>query len=332
MVPLNRGTVLPNLPILLADIGYVIGASILLIALSIVSYRFVENPFRNKQNISSRMVWSTATIAVFVLVTASVTIKFNDGYKSRFATSTFGLLHDIENSEDYIKANFDSFRLREFSQESPSHRKVILIGDSFAMDLVNALDEAGSLSTNELSVHHISSGCGNLYLDYSLANEVATKFRSHCEREGWFTDEVIALMDTTDEIWFASWWTDWDVGYLAESLNNLDRDFSATVRLFGTKFFWEDPKSFLQILEIYEDGNVVPIPETSVQTNIELARIAATNDVMFVDLLSLLCEEPQNCDLRSSPTDSLITVDGIHLTPGGAKRLADRLPSSITRP
>ena len=80
---------------------------------------------------------------------------------------------------------------------------------------------------------------------------------------------------------------------------------------------------------LHESGEVVSLPESAIQTNDEISRIASTTGVEFVDVLSLLCGDSNTCDLHESEAETLISVDGGHLTRTGAKRLSERLPSSI---
>jgi hypothetical protein len=147
---------------------------------------------------------------------------------------------------------------------------------------------------------------------------------------GQFTDKVIESMHSADEIWLASSWNEWHLDYLEESLDNLVNDFSANVTVFCTKLFWDDDKTFSQILDVYEIGEAVPIPESAMQTNDEVGRIASTTGVEFVDVLSLLCGDSTMCELHETEAGTLISVDGGHLTRTGAKRLSQRLPASVT--
>jgi len=312
-----------------SELGFVLTAPVLLIVISFVSYRYIETPFRNKTIISTRIVWSAAVLSVLVLVLLSITTQYNDGFKNRFADSTHNLLDDIDENGDYVPYEFNLIRNIAFDEDVDAKNKIILIGDSFAMDIVNALQESQSPVSPELITHHISARCGNLYLDDFPEDVIDRSDRSRCDREGWFTDEVIESMLSADDIWLASSWKEWHLDYLKESLDNLDRDFSANVTVFGTKLFWDDDKTFSQILDLYESGEVISLPESAIQTNDEISQIALTSGVEFVDVLSLLCGDSSTCDLHESEAESLISVDGGHLTRTGAKRLAERLPSSI---
>ena len=64
----------------------------------------------------------------------------------------------------------------------------------------------------------------------------------------------------------------------------------------------------------------------------ELNLIASSADMVFVDILNLLCDDAPRCDLHDSESRSLISVDGGHLTQSGAQRLSERLPLVVTNP
>jgi peptidoglycan/LPS O-acetylase OafA/YrhL len=320
-----------HLGISTTDVGTIFAVGTLIIALSFISYRYVETPFRNKLVVSSHMLWLASAGSVIAFIILSVATHSNDGFKGRYAASSQSFLGDIEASSEYIPKVFDSLRNIGFSEETPSRQKVILIGDSFTMDMANSLKSGGRLESINLAVHHISARCGNLYLDYSLYDEIDKDDRGRCDREGWYSDDAIRLMNEADDIWLVSHWQDWQLKYLEESLRNLRLDFTAEVTLFGTKKFWDDEGTFSGILEKYESGGITTLPTEPRTINSELGRISASTGTLFVDQLSLLCGESQICDLNTPESNSLISVDGGHLTKSGAARLADRLPGSLFR-
>ena len=314
-----------------SSLNFGFSAATLVLVLSLVSYRYVETPFRKKGVVSSRTLWRLVAASVLVVVVLSVATHYTDGFKNRFDSSTHTLLEDIEESGEYIPEMFNSLRNKTFGNEFPLEKNVVLIGDSLAMDVANALHLGGYLESTNLAVHHISGRCGNLYINYSLTDNLDRTDMGRCEREGWYTDQLLQLISEADEIWLSSTWKKWQLGYLEESLRNLNRDFSARVTLFGTKKFWDGSKTFSEIMDVYEEGALVPLPDSVMSTNNELRRIATATDIRFIDVLALLCDDSSDCDLKSHESDSLITVDGGHLTKSGAQRLADRLPISLFR-
>jgi len=313
------------------NVGTSFAVGALIVALSFISYRYVETPFRNKLVVSSHMLWAVGAGSMITFIVLSVATHSSGGFKGRYAASSQNFLSDIEASSEYIPKVFDSLRNIGFSEETPSRQKVILIGDSFAKDMVNSLKSGGRLESINLAVHHISARCGNLYLDYSLIDEIDKDDRGRCEREGWYSDEAIRLINEADDIWLVSSWQDWHLKYLEESLINLQRDFTADITLFGTKKFWDGDGSFSGILERYESGGLVTLLIETRTINSEMERISASSGTLFIDQLSLLCGGSQTCDLNTPESNSLISVDGGHLTESGAGRLADQLPDSLFR-
>ncbi|MBT3996627.1 MAG: acyltransferase [Chloroflexi bacterium] len=316
-----------------SGIAFAVPVGVLVLILSYISYRYVERPFRNRSVVSARVVWFAAVASVLVFVGLSAATSMNDGFRGRFDSSSFAFLDDVEDNGEYVPLGFRSVEGAEFEVEGlGDKRRIVLVGDSFAMDVVNALQEGGSLDSIALSTHHISARCGNLYLDYSILDEVDSTDKGRCEREGWYTPETVELMRGADEIWLASSWNEDHLVRLDESLTNLERDFSASVVLFGTKLFWDGDKTFSQILDVFEDGDVVSVPDSAVEINQELQRIAESASVTFVDPMKLLCGESSTCDLHSSDSSTLITVDGGHLTKSGVRRFANRLPEYVALP
>jgi hypothetical protein len=184
-----------------SGLGFVFSAASLILVLSFVSYRYVETPFRNRGVISSRTVWLAVAVSVSAVVLLSVTTQSNSGFKGRFAASTHEFIEDFDRNGDYVHELFRALENRKFRTDSPSQTKIVLIGDSFAMDIVNTLQAGEMLESTNLMVHHISARCGNLYLDYSIMDVIDQTDRGRCEREGWYTDSTIELIGQADEIW-----------------------------------------------------------------------------------------------------------------------------------
>jgi peptidoglycan/LPS O-acetylase OafA/YrhL len=109
-------------------------AIILTIILSILSYYFIERPFRNKNIISIKALTTYIFISVFILLSYSFYVIKTQGAKSRFPS----IVLDIYNipSEFQIPKN-----IIKLSNIFEGHKKgsVVLIGDSHAFHLSDPL-------------------------------------------------------------------------------------------------------------------------------------------------------------------------------------------------
>lgn len=120
-----------------------------------------------------------------------------------------------------------------------SVKKVLIIGDSFSQDLVNAVYESDISSQLQLSTRHIEAWCGNLFIERSLfASNIESKKVRTCANTGIFEDKkLLVLMSSADEIWFASNWMAWQADLISDNVNNVNQLFAKPVKVFGSKDF-----------------------------------------------------------------------------------------------
>src|SRR5690606_31015585 len=108
--------------------------------------------------------------------------------------------------------------------KNDSRPKVLIIGDSYAQDLTNALFETGSNKSIQISTHFIRKECGNLFIPKSqFEDEIPRGYLGACKEESLFENEDLRRrMLEADEIWFASSWQDWQSEHIAQSVENVE--------------------------------------------------------------------------------------------------------------
>lgn len=148
---------------------------ILTFALSIFTYHFIENPFRNKNFISTRKVLLILSF-IFVLTTVSSLYLYIIGgvikdypsldlYKKEMNNS-FNLFSRANNI--HIQYNEDVRKLDKSFNNLEDKKQVLVIGDSFGRDVVNIFLEGSFKNYIELSYFYI----GNLGKDKSLRDRM----------------------------------------------------------------------------------------------------------------------------------------------------------------
>ncbi len=119
---------------------------VLIMVLAYLSWRFVEQPFRQKQKFTRRQIWFFAAIATSTLLALSVIGYKKNGMPERFNGQYSTAFFPHEFKEDgfcKFKPLFGSDRLHgcEFGN-AKGQRTVFLIGDSHASSLLGGLHES----------------------------------------------------------------------------------------------------------------------------------------------------------------------------------------------
>ena len=102
------------------------------------------------------------------------------GFEERFSQSDRNFLLQInDNNGEYTSAKFNSLKLAEWEA---GKKKVLVVGDSYAQDLVNAIYESGLDKVLSLSTWpFISTTCGNIFVPYSTKEKfISEKHFKNC--------------------------------------------------------------------------------------------------------------------------------------------------------
>ena len=270
--------------------------SVVVMVIAYLSWRFVEKPFRSEKIISSAKVWSCGLGGSLVLIVLGTLGFVSDGFPNRFASDDRSLA-----SLDTIQMSRYTDRLVLAALDQPfddsKRKKVLIVGDSFAKDLVNVINETGMLSGLQVSTHFISSDCGNLYLHRSFTASIQSSRRTACERTGWYEhDNLKRQLNEADEIWLSSAWSPWVAAMLPESTRNLRAEFNKPVLIFGSKNLGQVTARTLLNL---------PVKARFDMANFIRSDVVAVNHQMrstfspeeFIDVSALLCASELTCRL-----------------------------------
>ena len=159
------------------------------IVLAVFSYYFIEQPFRTKQ-VNIKYFFSYCSTLVLVLLVVSGIVLKTDGGLGRYKQNDLELLSKgpIELGI-YVRTRFNEHLDREF--ENNGKIKLLVIGDSYAQDIVNAIYETEISSNFTLSTYMISARCGNLYLDYDISDNIAARDKVLCSKSPGYNNEKI---------------------------------------------------------------------------------------------------------------------------------------------
>jgi len=121
---------------------------ILTVALSVFSYYLIENPFRNKTKINTKLLLSTLGAVFFLTSTSSLYIYLHSGVLKDIPELGIQKSEVVQN----FHAKYNA-RVYGLDQEfiSKDKIKVLVIGNSFARDWANVLMESKYLNDLEIS-------------------------------------------------------------------------------------------------------------------------------------------------------------------------------------
>lgn len=303
----------------------------LLILLSIValifayfSWRFVEQPFRRKGSLNRGVVFAFAITTSLIFIVMGVLGHRTNGFESRYEESD-RYLGGIRKSDagEYVSARFNKLLLKDF-EAFDSRKKVLVIGDSYAQDLVNAVYESDLIRYFQVSTYHISARCGNLYLNEDFTSKITPTDLKRCMAAGWYENEKLnKLLRNADVIWLASSWKLWQAELLHRSIGNIKRDFNRQVIVFGRKSFGDIEIKKL-LLHKSEEREFIENQLSDGHIKVNNLMKSSLDRSVFIDVSDVLCKSEKSCRLFTSD-GKLISYDGRHLTADGARYYGQQL-------
>ena len=297
--------------------------SVLTFGLAYLSYRFVETPFRDRRRFGRNQIFAGAGAALTVALSLGAAGFLSEGAPQRYAPRHLAVFRQFEEPGEYVKARFDALRNAKFDAADP-RIKLLVIGDSYGQDIVNAVAETELVQRFQISTFHISARCGNLFLKRDFTDLREPSDRALCAGRPGYEDEGLqSRMAEADEIWLVSSWKDWQVENLAESVENIRAATKARLRVMGRKNF--GTMSLNQYMHEFEAGNqamVMTFRSDHLRVNTAM-RQSLPADV-FIDVSQMMCGAGPTC--RNLTEDNvLISYDGNHLTQAGAQLMGKRL-------
>ena len=126
--------------------------ALIIFAFSTLSYFFIEKPFRNSRLINDRTFLKILTFFLLVIISISILVIKNDGFKDRFhRTDKFSL--DYQN---YLReASILRYEIGVPKFKDELKKNILIVGDSHGRDTFNAFKLNEDLFDNhEFSIIH----------------------------------------------------------------------------------------------------------------------------------------------------------------------------------
>ncbi len=297
------------------------------LAMAWFSWAFIENPTRNKKKISRGTVFKGSFFGMIFFIMCGSFLIYTNG-NMVFQPDTHKKVYQVfYNPADYVDKRHVSLTLNNFDTTNEKN-DILVIGDSFSKDLVNAAYEVGLNSSMEFSTFYIPSVCGVFFVGSSKNPQYMD---AACSKENSFHNEkLLRLMKIADEIWVASSWNDYSPSFMAESVLNI-KEINKNVTVFGSKYFGivsanrfkhTDQKSWIKPISSSQK-DLKQLKGLTV-LNKKLQREVIKADGVFVDTQKLICNnDVYNC--FNYVDGDIVSYDGEHLTPFGARLFGERV-------
>lgn len=291
--------------------------------LSYFSWKYVEQPWR-KSGSSRKTIFAYSVAGLALFTGLGIAGVLGNGFLNRFSKDDSLILSNSISAGEYVSRRFDDLKHAPFNPESKAKR-ILIIGDSYGKDLVNALYEGGLSDVLQISTHQINSECGNLYLKEDFTSRIEPDKLPRCRTLGWYEGGTIRkLIEQSDAIFLASAWSRWVAELLPQSVANLEKDFGKPVFVFGTKNFGLVTTKGL--LAIPKDKRAISLNEID-PASVEVQGLMRRNleGKRFIDIGPMICGlNTSQCRLFNDLGEPL-TFDGGHLAKAGAKQLGKAL-------
>ncbi len=297
-----------------------------IIVASMLTYFFIEKPFRNKNKISLRILISSIICFIILLVSVNFYVIYNNGFDQRYVFQGVNLDNGFylnERQEYQIKVNTP-----EFTHDN--RKKVLIIGNSHGQDLFNIFKLNQELFEEyEFSKIRTEINCLETFvIDQTLCSEKLNQKNF----ENYINSDLIVL---------STRWRDLDKETLNKiliKLKNTGKKIILTTQApefttFGRftlidKFIISNQrlpnkKEVLKYKKMYYDNYINN--ESINSTNQFLKSIAHKNNVKILDKTLYLCSyEASTCEFFTNKGEK-INFDRDHYTISGAKYLGEKI-------
>jgi len=211
--------------------------------LSIFSYFFVEQPFRNKKCFSRKQIFIFAGLSSLItLMIGLFLIKTGDNRLLLMDKGNDSYLSDLKKygNWEYVVRGFDALARKKkiFSNKTSklNVRFIALIGDSFAQDFYNMIIEGKHLNNSQFCVYYVYSRC-QIYLgEEDRRKFIEAKHRQTCTN-GNDIKYALPIIRQADIIFLSSNWYFWSAQRLTNTLNLLNLTKQQQIFVIGPKHF-----------------------------------------------------------------------------------------------
>ncbi|MGV6809702.1 MAG: SGNH hydrolase domain-containing protein [bacterium] len=236
------------------------------------------------------------------------------------------VIADPQKSGEYVRKRFNALQGKAFDS-SDQRKKLLLIGDSHAQDVLNMLAENNKTTGYQIRTRKIPTQC-QIYLGDEQARYIPPKDKPLCANAD-NLQRAKKQLAQADVVILASNWKLWAVKHLTDTLNNLALKPTQQLIIIGRKNFGKiNIRRYMRLSE--EKRIALRNDVDNVQLAINQQMKQRLKGKQWVDIHALICGNHQSktCPIFT-PTGELMSFDGGHLTKAGASYIGQQLLTRI---
>ena len=293
------------------------------------SWRYVEKPFRDKSKVSRSFIFKFSFGGIIFFSLIGQWLNVIDGGLKFMPLEQQKVFSRFINPADYAGKHYAKIELKEFDKTNDK-RDILIIGDSFSQDLVNAVFEAEMDEIYEFSSYYISTKCGVLFVENKSDRESP---KISCKEKSFYDINLQELMLLADEVWITSEWTRVDLEYMEMSIENIVQ-INKNFTIFGSKSFgsvsqeWYEQHEVEQWSSLILEESDIDLYKNLFALNSSIENIVTSLGGNFINTQELICKGQNYC--QNYLEGDIISHDGGHLTPYGARILGFNLKQLYT--
>jgi peptidoglycan/LPS O-acetylase OafA/YrhL len=285
--------------------------------LSILSYFLIERPFRDRKRVSTRVFLMGALFFSLMLSGLAIMTIKDKGLGGRFSPEKLKIIdgiRDVGGAQKYISEGFGSVRDQDFVEDG--RLKVLLVGDSFAKDFYNMLNENGLTKEIQVKTEYIAVRCYNVLPSHvDLIGKGIQETGSSCLnslRIG--EDPLDSKIKKADAVILASLWNGSTKAYVGELQDYVKKLGVKSVLIVGTKKFEKITLDEIASLDVEE---IAKLKKPGLEA--AMRKYMALQDYdYYLDIDKIVCDDADLCPV-TTPGAEIITFDTRHLTRAGAE-------------
>lgn len=284
------------------------------------TWQYIEKPFRDKSRVSKSFIFKFLFGGIIFFSFIGQFINIIDGGLRFMSHEQQRVFSRFINPADYAERNFAETELKKFDKTN-NKRDILIIGDSFSQDLINAVFEAEIDKKYDFSSYYIPVKCGVLFVENKIDRE---EQRTLCNQKSFYDKNLHELMILADEVWIASQWTRMDIDYMKLSIYNIAQ-INKNFTIFGNKSFGSVSQQWYEKHEVEQWSSPI-LEESDIELykdlfalNSSIENIVTSLSGNFINTQELICNGKNYC--QNYLEGDIISYDGSHLTQYGARIL-----------